>query len=145
MTLATNRKANYEYNILEEFSAGIVLIGSEVKSIRSGNLSLQDTFIYLKSGEIWIKNLRVSKYKWAHPADIHEENRDKKLLLTKKQIKKIGRELQNTGFTCLALSVFTLKNRIKVKIAIAKGKKNFDKRQSIKEKDIKRNLQRNGY
>lgn len=145
MTLATNRKANYEYNIIEEFSAGIVLLGSEVKSIRGGNLSLQDTFIYLKSGEVWIKNLRVSKYKWSHPTEIHDENRDKKLLLTKKQIQKIGRELQSTGVTCIALSVYTVKNRIKVNIAIAKGKKNFDKRQSIKQKDIKRELQRNGY
>lgn len=142
MTISTNRKANYEYHIIEQWVAGIVLFGSEVKSIRSGNVNITDSFIYMKDGEVWLKNLKVARYSQMHPSDKHEENRDKKLLLTKKQIQKISKELQNTGITCIPLSVFIQKNKIKVNIAVVKGKKNYDKRQSIKERDIKRELQR---
>jgi SsrA-binding protein len=142
MSITNNRKAFYEYHILEEFDAGIVLLGSEVKSIRLGNVTISDSFIYMKDGEVWIKNLKVAKYKQAHRLEVHDENRDKKLLLTKKQIEKIGKSLQDTGITCIPLSIFTKNNRIKVKISVAKGKKLYDKRQSIKEKDIKRDLQR---
>lgn len=142
MTISTNRKANYEYHIIEQWVAGIVLFGNEVKSIRAGNVNITDSFIYMKDGEVWLKNLKVSRYSQMHPSDKHEENRDKKLLLTKKQIQKISKELQNTGITCIPLSVFVQKNKIKVNIAVVKGKKNYDKRQSIKERDIKRELQR---
>jgi SsrA-binding protein len=142
MTISTNRKANYEYHIIEQWVAGIVLFGNEVKSIRAGNVNITDSFIYMKDGEVWLKNLKVARYSQMHPSDKHEENRDKKLLLTKKQIQKISKELQNTGITCIPLSVFVQKNKIKVNIAVVKGKKNYDKRQSIKERDIKRELQR---
>lgn len=145
MNISTNRKANFEYHILEEYSAGIVLLGNEVKSIRLGNVSLNDSFIYLKDGEVWIKNLKVAMYSNMHRQDKHDDSRDKKLLLTKKQIEKIGKELQNTGITCVPLSVFISKNRIKINIGIVKGKKNFDKRLSIKERDVKRQIQRNDY
>jgi len=145
MNISTNRKANFEYHILEEYSAGIVLLGNEVKSIRLGNVSLNDSFIYLKDGEVWIKNLKVAMYSNMHRQDKHDDSRDKKLLLTKKQIEKIGKELQNTGITCVPLSVFISKNRIKINIGIVKGKKNWDKRLSIKERDIKRQIQRNDY
>lgn len=143
MKISTNRKANFEYHILEEYDAGIVLFGNEVKSIRNGNVTINDSFIYLKDGEVWIKNLKVARYSQMHPSDKHDENRDKKLLLTKHQIEKIGKELQNTGVTCVPLSIFIKKNRIKVNIGIAKGKKNWDKRQTIKDRDLKRELQRN--
>lgn len=142
MKISTNRKANFEYHILEEYDAGIVLLGSEVKSIKAGNVTINDSFIYLKDGEVWIKNLKVARYAQMHPSDKHDENRDKKLLLTSHQIEKIGKELHNTGITCIPLSIFTKKNKIKLNIALVKGKKNWDKRQSIKEKDIKRELQR---
>lgn len=142
MTISTNRKANYEYHIIEQWVAGVVLFGNEVKSIRAGNVNITDSFIYMKDGEVWLKNLKVARYSQMHPSDKHEENRDKKLLLTKKQIQKISKELQNTGITCIPLSVFVQKNKIKVNIAVVKGKKNYDKRQSIKERDIKRELQR---
>ena len=142
MSITNNRKAFYEYHILEEFDAGIVLLGSEVKSIRMGNVTISDSFIYIKDGEVWVKNLKVSRYKQAHRLEIHDENRDKKLLLTKKQIDKIGKNLQDAGITCIPLSIFIKNNKIKVKIGIAKGKKLYDKRNSIKERDIKRDLQR---
>jgi len=142
MSIVTNRKAFYEYHILEEFEAGIVLLGGEVKSIREGNVTLNDSFIYLKSGEVWIKNFKVTRYKQTHFAEKHEENRDKKLLLTKTQIIKISRMMEDKGTTCVPLSVFSKNNKLKVKIGVVKGKKLYDKRASIKERDIKRELQR---
>jgi SsrA-binding protein len=142
MSIVTNRKAFYEYHVLEEFEAGIVLLGSEVKSIRIGNVTLTDSFIYLKSGEVWIKNFKVARYKQTHLSEKHEENRDKKLLLTKTQIVKISRMLDDKGITCVPLSVFSKNNKLKVRIGVVKGKKLYDKRQSIKDRDIKRELQR---
>jgi SsrA-binding protein len=142
MSIVTNRKAFYEYHVLEEFEAGIMLLGSEVKSIRMGNVTLTDSFIYLKSGEVWIKNLKVARYKQTHLSEKHEENRDKKLLLTKVQIIKISRMMEDKGTTCVPLSVFSKNNKLKVKIGVVKGKKLYDKRQTIKERDIKREIQR---
>ena len=86
MSLVNNRKAYFEYHVLEEYEAGIVLLGSEVKSIRQSNVTIADSFVYLKDGEVWVKNLKVARYKQTHIAEPHDENRDKKLLLTKKEI-----------------------------------------------------------
>ena len=142
MSIVNNRKAYFEYHILEEFEAGIVLLGSEVKSIRMGNVALTDSFIYLKSGEVWIKNFKVARYKQTHLSEKHEDNREKKLLLTKIQIVKISRMMEDKGITCVPLQVFTKNNKLKVKVGVVKGKKLYDKRQSIKERDIKREMQR---
>ena len=142
MSIVNNRKAYFEYHILEEFEAGIVLLGSEVKSIRMGNVTLADSFIYLKSGEVWIKNLKVARYKQTHLSEKHEENREKKLLLTKTQIIKISKMMEDKGTNCVPLSVFSKNNKLKVKIGVVKGKKLYDKRQSIKERDVKREMQR---
>lgn len=142
--IATNRKANFEYTVLEDFTAGIVLIGNEVKSIRKGNVTLStDSFIYLKDGEVWVKNLKVARYEQTHSAEKHDENRDKKLLLNRKEINKIERLLQDNGTTIVPLSIFTLHNKVKVKIGVVKGKKLYDKRRDIKEKDIKMDISRN--
>lgn len=141
--IVNNRKAYYEYNILEEFECGVVLVGSEVKSIRMGNVTLADSFIYLKDGEVWLKNMIVARYKSSHPLTKHEENRDKKLLLCRKEINRIERKLQDKGTTAIPLSIFLKRNRIKIKIGVATGKKLYDKRKSIKEKDLKRDQQRN--
>ena len=140
--ITTNRKATYLYHILEEFTAGIVLFGSEVKSIRGGNVYLMDSFVYLKSGEVWIKNLKVSRYKQTNFLEKHDENRDKKLLLNKKEIYKISRMMYDNGVTCVPLGIFTKNNKIKIKIGVAKGKKLWDKKESIKEKDIQREIKR---
>ncbi len=142
MSIVTNRKAFYEYHVLEEFEAGIMLLGSEVKSIRMGNVTLTDSFIYLKSGEVWIKNFKVARYKQTHLSEKHEENRDKKLLLTKVQIIKISRMMEDKGTTCVPLSVFSKNNKLKVKIGVVKGKKLWDKKESIKKKDIEREIKR---
>lgn len=144
MKLVTNRKAYFEFFVIEEFDAGVVLIGNEVKSIRKGDVTISaDSFIYLKDGEVWTKNVRVAKYKESHAADKHDENRDKKLLLNRKEINKIERLLQDNGTTIVPLSIFTLHNKVKVKIGVVKGKKLYDKRKDIKEKDIKRDISRN--
>jgi len=142
MSIVNNRKAYFEYRVLEEFEAGIVLLGSEVKSIRMGNVTLADSFIYLKSGEVWIKNFKVARYKQTHISEKHEENREKKLLLTKTQIVKVSRMMEDKGITCVPLQVFIKNNKLKVKIGVVKGKKLYDKRQSIKERDVKREMQR---
>jgi SsrA-binding protein len=141
--IALNRRARYEYNFIEEYEAGIVLVGSEVKSVRMGNVTLIDAFIYIKDNEVWIKNLKVAPYKSAHTLDKHEENRDKKLLLNKKEINRIKRKLDDKGITAIPLGMFIKNNRIKIKIAVAKGKKTWDKRETIKERDLTREMQRN--
>jgi SsrA-binding protein len=137
-----NKKAYFDYFILEEYDAGIILKGSEVKSIRLGNISFNDAFIFIKDNEVWLKNFKVARYKQAHIGEPHEDNRDKKLLLTKIQIKRIRRDLQDKGITCIPLGVFVKHNKIKIKIGIAKGKKNYDKRNSIREKDNKKELKK---
>ena len=141
--IAVNRRARYEYNFIEEYEAGIVLVGSEVKSVRMGNVTMVDAFIYIKDNEVWIKNLKVAAYKSAHSLDKHEENRDKKLLLNKKEITRIKRKLEDKGTTAIPLGMFIKHNRIKIKIAVAKGKKTWDKRETIKERDLTRDMQRN--
>ena len=141
--IALNRRARYEYTFIEEFDCGIILVGSEVKSVRMGNVTMVDAFIYIKDNEVWIKNLKVAPYKSAHTLDKHEENRDKKLLLNKKEITRIKRKLDDKGITAIPLGMFIKNNRIKIKIAVAKGKKNFDKREAIKERDLTREMQRN--
>jgi len=141
--IALNRRARYEYTFIEEFDCGIILVGSEVKSVRMGNVTLIDAFIFIKDNEVWIKNLKIAAYKSAHTLDIHEENRDKKLLLNKKEIVRIKRKLEDKGITAIPLGMFVKNNKIKIKIAVAKGKKTWDKRASIKERDLTREMQRN--
>ena len=141
--IALNRRARYEYTFIEEFDCGIILVGSEVKSVRMGNVTMMDAFIYIKDNEVWIKNLKVAPYKSAHTLDKHEENRDKKLLLNKKEITRIKRKLDDKGITAIPLGMFIKNNRIKIKIAVAKGKKTWDKRSTIKERDLTREMQRN--
>ena len=141
--IALNRRARYEFTFLEEYEAGIVLVGNEVKSVRIGNVTLIDAFIFIKDNEVWIKNLKIAPYKSAHALDIHEESRDKKLLLNKKEITRIKRMLEDKGTTAIPLGMFVKNNRIKIKIAVAKGKKTWDKRSTIKERDLNREMQRN--
>jgi SsrA-binding protein len=141
--IALNRRARYEYTFLEEFEAGLILVGSEVKSIRMGNVTLSDAFIFIKENEVWIKNLHIAPYKQAHKMDIHEENRDKKLLLNKKEIIRIKKKLDDKGITAIPLGLFIKNNKIKIKIAVAKGKNLYDKRNTIKERDLNREMQRN--
>lgn len=143
MNTVKNKKAYFEYTISEEFDAGIMLTGGEVKSVRGGNISMNDSFVYIKDNGVYIKNFKISKYDRSHPSVSHDDNRDKKLLLTKKQIEKIRKFLNTTGNTCVPLKTFDSNNKVKVKIGLAKGKKLYDKRNSLKEKDLKREIDRN--
>jgi SsrA-binding protein len=140
--ITKNRKVYYEYTIIEEFDCGIILTGSEVKSIRGGGITIVDAFAYFKSGEIWVKNLKVAPYKQAHKLDKHDDNREKKLLLNKKEINKIDRLLMDKGTTLIPLGLFVQNNRIKVKIGVCKGKKLWNKKEDIKKRDIDRDTKR---
>ena len=140
--ITKNRKAYFEYTIIEEYDCGIILTGSEVKSIRGGGITIVDAFAYFKSGEIWVKNLKVAPYKQSHKLDKHDENREKKLLLNKKEINKIDRLLADKGTTLIPLGLFVQNNRIKVKIGVCKGKKLWNKKADIKSRDIDRDTKR---
>ncbi len=143
MKTISNRKAYFEFEILEEYEAGLVLVGSEVKSIKNGDASISsDSFIYLKDGEVFIKNMKVAKYKQTYSTQHHDENRDKKLLLNRKEINKIERLIQDRGNTIVPLKLFTLHNRVKLKMAVVRGKKLHDKKQTIKARDAKRDTDR---
>ena len=140
--IVNNRKARYSFDVIEEFNCGIILTGSEVKSIRMGNVTIGDSFAYMKNGEIWIKNVKVAPYKQAHKLDKHDENREKKLLLNKKELTKIDRMLGDKGTTIVPLSIFVSNNRIKVKIGVCKGKKLWNKKEDIKKRDLDRDAKR---
>jgi SsrA-binding protein len=142
MKISTNRKAYFEYHVIEDFNAGIILLGSEVKSVRNGDVNITDCFAYIKDGEIWIKNMKVARYKQTHMAEKHDENRDKKLLLNRREIDKIEKLIQDKGTTMVPLEIFTSKNRIKIKLGVVKGKKLYDKRETIKKRDMERDLRR---
>jgi SsrA-binding protein len=140
-----NKKAYYDYFVVEEYICGLVLQGSEVKSLRRGDVNFNDGYIIFKDGELFIKNMRIAQYKEA-TYNNHEEMRDKKILLTKKEISKISKSYDEKGITVIPLEVFILKNRFKIKLGVCRGKKNWNKKESIKAKDIEREIRRdNGY
>jgi SsrA-binding protein len=135
-----NRKAYHDYEIIKDFLAGIQLVGSEVKSLRNGEANMQDSFCYTMDNEIFIKGLHISKNKMSSYTN-HEEKRDRKLLLTKKEIRNIISEVKtNNGMTIIPLEIYEVKGNFKVKIAISRGKKNYDKRESIKRKETEREI-----
>ena len=142
MKITTNKKAYFEYSVLESFDAGIMLIGNEVKSIRRSDVTIADSFVYIKNGELFIKNMKVAKYKQAHMLDKHDENREKKLLLNRREINKIEKLIQGIGTTIIPLEIFVSNNLIKVKIGVCKGKKLWNKKEDIKNRDIDRDAKR---
>lgn len=133
-----NRRANFDYTFLEVYSAGIILVGTEIKSIREGNVSMVDSYCYFKNNELFIKNLNISTYNQGNIYN-HEPTRERKLLLKKKEINKIQSKLSDRGLTIIPTSLFTSdRGIVKVEIAIVKGKKSFDKREDLKIKDLNR-------
>lgn len=137
-----NKKASFLFELLEKFTAGIVLTGSEIKSIRQGKASLQEAYSVLHGTELFIRGMNISRYKEAGQNN-HDPVRERKLLLKKQELKKIKKKLDEKGLTVIPLRLF-INNRglAKVEVSLAKGKKVFDKRHSIKEKDQKRDLDR---
>lgn len=139
--LVSNRRAGFEYEILETFEAGLVLLGTEVKSLRAHHGSLQDAYVLFSAGELFLKNCSIPPYQYGITFG-HEERRDRKLLLHKREIEKLRKMSEEKGLTIIPLSLYLKEGTIKIKIAIARGKKHFDKRHSIKEKEEKRAIQR---
>ena len=137
-----NRKASFEYFLIERFEAGIQLTGTEIKSIRQGAANLKDSYCLFEKEELFVKNLFIAEYKFGNIQN-HKERRDRKLLLTKRELKKIKRRSEEKSFTIIPVSLYINERGLaKLEIALAKGKKVYDKRKSIKEKDQKRDLER---
>ena len=137
-----NKRASFDYEFVETFTAGIVLTGTEIKSIRLGKASLVDTYCFFSKGELWVKNMHITEYFYGSYNN-HSVRRDRKLLLSKKELNKLERGTKETGFTIIPSRMFiNEKGLAKVVIALAKGKKQYDKRESLKEKDDRRDMDR---
>ncbi len=135
-----NKRATFDYEILEEYVAGIVLVGTEIKSIRLGKASLTDSYCYVDRGELWIRGVNIAEYSWG-TCNNHTPKRDRKLLLTAKEIAKLQRSLQDKGLTVVGLRLFLNERGLaKVAIGLAKGRKSYDKREYLKENDAKREM-----
>ncbi|NCC09958.1 MAG: SsrA-binding protein SmpB [Bacteroidia bacterium] len=137
-----NKRASFDYELTDTYTAGIVLTGTEIKSIRLGKASLVDTFCYFAKGEMWVKNMHIAEYFYGSYNN-HNARRDRKLLLNKKELNKLLRNTKETGFTIVPVRMFiSEKGLAKVVIALAKGKKQYDKREALKEKDDRRDMDR---
>ena len=134
-----NRKAKFEYEILDKFEAGIVLTGTEIKSIRNGNANIKDSYAIIKNGEVFLLNMFISEYKEGNIFN-HEETRTRKLLLHKNEIRKINDKIKIKGLTIVPLKVYFVRGKAKVEIAIARGKHTYDKKETIKQRDIDREI-----
>lgn len=139
--LVSNRKAGFSFEILETFETGIVLQGTEIKSLRDHGGSLQESYVSIDGGELWLVNASIAPYRFGSVYN-HEEKRRRKLLMHKREITKIQAAIQEKGLTCIPLSIYLKKGRAKVKIALAKGKKLHDKREAIKEREDDRAIKR---
>ena len=137
-----NKWASFDYEFIERFTAGIVLCGTEIKSIRAGKASLVDSYCYFVNGELYVRNMNVAEYWWGS-YNRHDPRRDRKLLLTKRELRKLLRATREKGMTIVAVKLFiSEKGYAKLDIALARGKREFDKRETIKEKDIRREMER---
>lgn len=137
-----NKKASFEYYFIDTYTAGIVLTGTEIKSIRNGKASLVDSFCFINNGEIWVKGMNISPYFYGSYAN-HVAKRDRKLLLNKREIRRLMEDTKAVGFTIVPVLLFIdEKGRAKLDIALARGKKEHDKRQTLKEKEDRREMDR---
>lgn len=139
--LVSNRKAGFSYEILETYEAGIALQGTEIKSLRVGGGSLQEAFIKVDGSELWLYGCSIAPYKFGNVHN-HEERRYKKLLMHKREIQQLKEASQIKGMALIPLSMYLVKGRVKVKVAVARGKKSHDKRDAIKERDVQRQIAR---
>ena len=136
-----NRKARYDYEILDKFEAGIVLTGTEIKSIRNGQANLKDSYAIIKNGEAYLLNMHISEYKQGNQFN-HDETRTRKLLLHKNEIKKINDKVSIKGLTLVPVKLYFNKGKAKIELAIARGKHTFDKKETIKQRDIEREVKK---
>lgn len=137
-----NRRATFDYELLDHYTAGIVLCGTEIKSIREGKAGLVDTFCAFTNGELWVRNMHISEYRLGTCYN-HDATRERKLLLTRRELRKLQRAVKESGLTIVPTSLFiNEKGLAKLNIALARGKKSYDKRDSLREKDDRREMER---
>ena len=140
-TLAVNKKARFDYEILETFEGGLKLTGPEVKAIKKGHLKLQGSFLHIKNNELWLKNAFIGRYQPAGEQLDYDPYQNRKVLVKKKEIRKFIGKSHSEGLTLIPLSVYTRRNLLKLEFALARGKKKYEKRELIKKRDIQRQLQ----
>ena len=129
-----NKKAQFDYNIEDKIESGIVLVGTEIKAIREGSANLKDSYAIIRNNEVYLLNMHISPYKEGNQFN-HDEKRTRKLLLHKKEIKKLKNKIEMEGYTLVPLKLYFVKNKAKILLGVAKGKKNYDKRETIKKRD----------
>ncbi|MCX4364647.1 MAG: SsrA-binding protein SmpB [Bacilli bacterium] len=137
-----NRKAYFDYFVEREIECGIELTGTEIKSIRKGSVSIKDTFARIKNGEVFVTNMYIAKYDEGNRFN-HEERRSRKLLLHKNEIKRLAEDIKLQGYSLVPLKMYFKKDKVKVLLGVCKGKKIYDKRETIKERDLARESKRN--
>ncbi len=140
--ICQNKKARHEYYIQDTLEAGIVLLGPEVKSIREGRINIKDGYVEIKNGEAWLQNVHISPYPYATNTARPDPLRPRKLLLHKREIKRLAGKVKERGFTLIPLKVYLSKGKVKVEIALAKGKKIYDKREALKRKTLEREFEK---
>ena len=140
-TIVTNRKARHEYEILESVEAGLVLLGSEVKSLRAGKANLGDAYAVVKQGEVWINDMHISPYE-QNTVQKLDPLRQRKLLLNRNEIRKLSRRVEEKGFTLIPLRLYFKQNIVKVELGLARGKRQYDKKEAIAKRDAQRDLER---
>jgi SsrA-binding protein len=140
-TVATNRKARHDYFVEDSYEAGLVLTGTEIKSIRAGRVNLRDSFVVIKEGELWMLNTHIAPYDRGTYAN-HDPRRPRKLLMHRREINRIAGKLQEKGFTLVPLRLYLKNNRAKVELGLVKGKRQYDKRATLREKETRREIDR---
>lgn len=139
--IVNNRKARHDYEIIDSLETGIVLVGTEVKALRDGKANLTDSYARIKNGELWLINLHISPYTKSDVIN-HEPTRDRKLLVSRMELKKLRRQIEEKGVTLIPLKLYFKSHLVKVELALSRGKKKYDKRADIAERDMKRDLER---
>ncbi len=139
--IAQNKKARHDYHIVDEYEAGIVLVGTEVKSLRNGSANLKDSYARIKNNEVYVHQMHIGPYSYASFAN-HEPRRTRKLLLNKREIKRLYSKVNEKGYSLIPLKIYFKDGKAKLAIALAKGKRLYDKRETIKNRDAKRDLDR---
>ena len=137
--ITKNRKAFHDYTILQRIEAGISLLGTEVKSVKSGNINLKDGYCFIRDGEVFLRNVHIGKYSHANRMN-HEPMRERRLLLHRDEIRKLHAKIKERGFTLVPLLVYQKRGKVKIEIGLVRGKKFYDKKEDIKKRDISRDL-----
>ena len=140
-TIAVNKRARRDYAFEDTYTAGLVLHGTEVKSLRAGLVSVGDAYVEVQDGELWLVNLHIGEYRFAHRHN-HEPMRRRKLLLARREIEKIARKIDEKGFACIPIRFFLANGWVKAELGVGRGKKSHDRRQDIKQRDAKREMDR---